>query len=100
MILYLCLKILTHFQGYQNCVLCCGQSLVSELPDDLVLAYAADSQINLRAVSIQSLQIYMRKVLKHIYLQGYRSGHNEAVLKTVWPKATRVRIPPPAPKET
>ena len=29
--------------------------------------------------------------------QGYRSGHNEAVLKTVWPKATWVRIPPPAP---
>ena len=30
--------------------------------------------------------------------QAYRSGHNEAVLKTVRPKATGVRIPQPAPK--
>ena len=29
--------------------------------------------------------------------QEYRSGHNEAVLKTVRPKATGVRIPLPAP---
>ncbi len=34
-----------------------------------------------------------------IYLQEYRSGHNEAVLKTVRPKATGVRIPLPAPKQ-
>ena len=33
-----------------------------------------------------------------IYMQEYRSGHNEAVLKTVRPKATGVRIPLPAPK--
>ena len=32
--------------------------------------------------------------------QEYRSGHNEAVLKTVRPKATGVRIPLPAPKNT
>ena len=31
-------------------------------------------------------------------MQEYRSGHNEAVLKTVRPKATGVRIPLPAPK--
>ena len=30
--------------------------------------------------------------------QEYRSGHNEAVLKTVCPKGTGVRIPLPAPK--
>ena len=34
----------------------------------------------------------------NIYTQAYRSGHNEAVLKTVRPKATGVRIPLPAPK--
>ena len=29
-----------------------------------------------------------------INMEGYRSGHNEAVLKTVWvSKPTRVRIP-------
>ena len=33
-----------------------------------------------------------------IYMQEYRSGHNEAVLKTVCPKGTGVRIPLPAPK--
>ena len=33
-----------------------------------------------------------------LYTQEYRSGHNEAVLKTVRPKATGVRIPLPAPK--
>ena len=33
-----------------------------------------------------------------LYMQAYRSGHNEAVLKTVRPKATGVRIPQPAPK--
>ena len=32
-------------------------------------------------------------------MQEYRSGHNEAVLKTVRPKATGVRIPLPAPKQ-
>ena len=32
-------------------------------------------------------------------MQEYRSGHNEAVLKTVRPKATGVRIPLPAPKK-
>ena len=31
-------------------------------------------------------------------MQEYRSGHNEAVLKTVCPKGTGVRIPLPAPK--
>ena len=31
------------------------------------------------------------------HTQAYRSGHNEAVLKTVRPKATGVRIPQPAP---
>ena len=31
-------------------------------------------------------------------MQEYRSGHNEAVLKTVRPKATGVRIPLPPPK--
>ena len=31
-------------------------------------------------------------------MQEYRRGHNEAVLKTVRPKATGVRIPLPAPK--
>ena len=30
-------------------------------------------------------------------MQEYRSGHNEAVLKTVCPKGTGVRIPLPAP---
>ena len=34
------------------------------------------------------------------HTQAYRSGHNEAVLKTVRPKATGVRIPQPAPKNT
>ena len=34
----------------------------------------------------------------HLNTQEYRSGHNEAVLKTVRPKATGVRIPLPAPK--
>ena len=33
-------------------------------------------------------------------MQEYRSGHNEAVLKTVRPKATGVRIPLPAPTKT
>ena len=38
-------------------------------------------------------------VVNHtIYMQEYRSGHNEAVLKTVCPKGTGVRIPLPAPK--
>ena len=32
-----------------------------------------------------------------VYMQEYRSGHNEAVLKTVCPKGTGVRIPLPAP---
>ncbi len=32
-------------------------------------------------------------------MQEYRSGHNEAVLKTVRPKATGVRIPLPAPNK-
>ena len=37
-------------------------------------------------------------VVNHtIYKQEYRSGHNEAVLKTVCPKGTGVRIPLPAP---
>ena len=30
--------------------------------------------------------------------ERYRSGHNEAVLKTVCPKGTRVRIPSSPPK--
>ena len=33
------------------------------------------------------------------YMQEYRSGHNEAVLKTVCPKGTGVRIPLPAPNK-
>ncbi len=32
-------------------------------------------------------------------MQEYRSGHNEAVLKTVRPKVTGVRIPLPAPNK-
>ena len=45
------------------------------------------------------LRIY--GVVNHtIYTQEYRSGHNEAVLKTVCPKGTGVRIPLPAPKNT
>ena len=32
-------------------------------------------------------------------MQEYRSGHNEAVLKTVCPKGTGVRIPLPAPNK-
>ncbi len=32
-------------------------------------------------------------------MQEYRSGHNEAVLETVRPKATGVRIPLPAPNK-
>ena len=51
--------------------------------------YAADSE------KIQSH--FDTHCIKRLNTQGYRSGHNEAVLKTVWPKATRVRIPPPAP---
>ena len=35
----------------------------------------------------------------HYDMQEYRSGHNEAVLKTVCPKGTGVRIPLPAPKQ-
>ena len=31
-------------------------------------------------------------------MELYRSGHNEAVLKTVCPKGTWVRIPPAPPK--
>ena len=39
-------------------------------------------------------------VVNHtIYKQEYRSGHNEAVLKTVCPKGTGVRIPLPAPNK-
>ena len=34
---------------------------------------------------------------KQFNTQEYRSGHNEAVLKTVCPKGTGVRIPLPAP---
>ena len=33
-------------------------------------------------------------------MELYRSGHNEAVLKTVCPKGTWVRIPPAPPPET
>ena len=36
-------------------------------------------------------------MLKYSGTEGYRSGHNEAVLKTVCPKGTRVRIPFPPP---
>ncbi len=32
------------------------------------------------------------------HTEGYRSGHNEAVLKTVWGLPTWVRIPHPPPK--
>ena len=43
--------------------------------------------------------LHIYGVVNHtIYMQEYRSGHNEAVLKTVRPKATGVRIPLPAPK--
>ena len=50
-----------------------------------------------RAVSQAILRIY-DALLCIIYTQEYRSGHNEAVLKTVCPKGTGVRIPLPAPK--
>ena len=40
--------------------------------------------------------IHRCKIIK-FNTQEYRSGHNEAVLKTVRPKATGVRIPLPAP---
>ena len=36
-------------------------------------------------------------MLEYSGTEGYRSGHNEAVLKTVCPKGTRVRIPFPPP---
>ena len=39
-----------------------------------------------------------RRFLAIFSTEGYRSGHNEAVLKTVCPKGTGVRIPLPAPK--
>ena len=51
----------------------------------------ADSGINFGATLISS-------TCEWIYTQEYRSGHNEAVLKTVCPKGTGVRIPLPAPK--
>ena len=51
----------------------------------------ADSEINFGATSISS-------TCKWIYTQEYRSGHNEAVLKTVCLTGTGVRIPQPAPK--
>ena len=42
--------------------------------------------------------LHIYGVVNHtIYMQEYRSGHNEAVLKTVCPKGTGVRIPLPAP---
>ena len=34
-----------------------------------------------------------------LFTEGYRSGHNEAVLKTVCPKGTWVRIPHPPPEK-
>ena len=43
------------------------------------------------------LLIIMQRV--HYNKQEYRSGHNEAVLKTVCPKGTGVRIPLPAPNK-
>ena len=49
-----------------------------------------------RATSQAILHIY-DALYCIIYMQEYRSGHNEAVLKTVRPKATGVRIPLPAP---
>ena len=39
-------------------------------------------------------------MLKYSGTEGYRSGHNEAVLKTVCPKGTRVRIPFPPPRRS
>ena len=39
-------------------------------------------------------------VFKKFHTQAYRSGHNEAVLKTVCLTGTGVRIPQPAPKNT
>ena len=45
--------------------------------------------------------LHIYGVVNHtIYMQEYRSGHNEAVLKTVCPKGTGVRIPLPAPKKS
>ena len=41
---------------------------------------------------------YLTLFKKQFNTQEYRSGHNEAVLKTVCPKGTGVRIPLPAPK--
>ena len=58
---------------------------MSELLDDFV-GYEKD------------IPAYNRSPLGCSYTQEYRSGHNEAVLKTVRPKATGVRIPLPAPK--
>ena len=49
-----------------------------------------------RATSQAVLRIY-DALTCIIYTQEYRSGHNEAVLKTVCPKGTGVRIPLPAP---
>ena len=51
-----------------------------------------------KQVSRATSKLHIYGVVSHtIYTQAYRSGHNEAVLKTVRPKATGVRIPQPAP---
>ena len=51
-----------------------------------------------RATSQVVLRIY-DALTCIIYTQEYRRGHNEAVLKTVCPKGTGVRIPLPAPNK-
>ena len=43
------------------------------------------------------LDFYLRKRYNIVNSEEYRSGHNEAVLKTVCPKGTRVRIPSSPP---
>ena len=77
--------------------MCLDKPLVSKLPDGFCRAYEADSEKQV----FQSRSIFSAysNARRHLNMQEYRSGHNEAVLKTVRPKATGVRIPLPAPRK-
>ena len=44
-----------------------------------------------------SLENRLALPLSQLNMEAYRSGHNEAVLKTVWGFPTGVRIPLPPP---
>ena len=75
---------------------CASAAPCEQAPRWLSLAYAADSRNKYREPLRYDACIFNCSDAQ-LNMQEYRSGHNEAVLKTVRPKATGVRIPLPAP---